>query len=208
MFRMKLAAVVCGLAVVGVAQSSSAAEAANSAVPISNSEHWNEYEREAVRIATEFTAAWDVGDAEKAASYVGKNFQYRGDPSENFMRGRDTFYKRLSRAAGTPPAGAAAQAGAPARTATTRPPVGTPGSGSLGKLDITEIYAVGDWYDTVVLMLRVDTSQMGGKEMVMPVATMLRIGKGKIQEWLDAPTIKWDMAPANLTDCAGSMCDE
>jgi hypothetical protein len=63
---------------------------------LSDSRQWNEYEREAVRIATEFTAAWDMGDTQETASYVGKNFESRSDPSYGVVRGRDAFLKRIS----------------------------------------------------------------------------------------------------------------
>jgi hypothetical protein len=184
-----LVAAICGLAVLGAAVPSWAA----APQPISNSKQWNQYERDAVKVVTDFIDAWDRGNAEKALSLVGKNFQFRGDPSEGFARGREEFRKSVTRQFHEVAPGVAP---------------GSPGTGGLGRQEIKEIFAVGDWYDTTVLVLRVDTSTVKGKHMVMPVAATYRVAKGKIQEWLDAPTIKWDIAPANLPDCAGSPCDE
>jgi len=45
-------------------------------------------------------------------------------------------------------------------------------------------------------MPRVDSSKVRGRTTVMPVAVTLRIAKGRMQAWLDAPVIKWDIAPA------------
>jgi limonene-1,2-epoxide hydrolase len=193
-FRVcRFVAAACGLAVIAAAAPASAAKPAPE--PISNSKQWNQYERDAVKVVTEFIDAWDRNDVEKALSLVGKNFEYRGDPSAGFSRGRETFKTtQLTRVVRDEPAGGL--------------PPGSPGSGSLGRQEIKEIYAIGDWYDTTVLVLRVDSSKVRGKDMVMPVAATYRVAKGKIQEWLDAPTIKWDIAPPTLTDCAGSPCDE
>jgi limonene-1,2-epoxide hydrolase len=195
----RLAAAACGLAVLGAAAPSWAATPAPdapapAAEPLSNSAQWNQYERDAVKVVTDFIDAWDRNEVDKALSLVGKNFEFRGDVSAGFSRGRDNFNTTNMKPMFRDAAG-------------TLPP-GTPGSGSLGRMEIKKIYAIGDWYDTTVLVLRVDTSMVRGKKMVMPVAATYRVAKGKIQEWLDAPTIKWDIAPPNLTDCAGSPCDE
>jgi len=37
-----------------------------------------------------------MGDTQETASYVGKNFEYRSDPSYGVVRGRDAFLKRIS----------------------------------------------------------------------------------------------------------------
>ena len=196
----QIVAAACGVAVLGAAAPSWAATpaaAANPAPapePMSNSSQWNEFERDAVKVVTDFIDAWDRGNVEKALSLVGKNFEFRGDPSAGFSRGRDALKKNMTHVVRDEPPGGM--------------PPGSPGSGGLGRLEIKKIYAVGDWYDTTVLVLRVDTSMLRGKKMVMPVAATYRVAKGKIQEWLDAPTIKWDIAPPNLTDCADSHCDE
>lgn len=196
----RLVATACGLAVFAAAAPAwaaapaPAADPAPASEPISNSKQWNQYERDAVKVVTDFIDAWDRNNVEKALSLVGKNFEYRADPSAGFTRGRDAFQKYATHVFRDEPPGGM--------------PPGSPGSGSMGRLEIKEIYAVGDWYDTTVLVLRVDTSTVRGKHMVMPVAATYRVAKGKIQEWLDAPIIKWDSAPANLTDCAGSNCDE
>jgi len=196
----RLAAAACGLAVFCAAAPSWAAAPAATAdpvsapEPISNSSQWNQFERDAVKVVTDFIDAWDRGNVDKALSLVGKNFEFRGDPSAGFSRGRDALKMNMTRFVRDEPAGGA--------------PPGSPGSGSLGRQQIKEIYAVGDWYDTTVLVLRVDSSVVRGKKMVMPVAATYRVAKGKIQEWLDAPTIKWDIAPPNLSDCADSPCDE
>lgn len=196
----RLVAAACGLAVLGAAAPSWAAALAPASKPapapepISNSGQWNEFERDAVKVVTDFIDAWDRGDLEKALSLVGKNFEYRADPSAGFSRGREAFQKHFSIISRDDPPGGM--------------PPGSPGSGGLGRQEIKEIYAIGDWYDTTVLVLRVDSSKVRARDMVMPVAATYRVAKGKIQEWLDAPTIKWDIAPPNLADCAGSPCDE
>jgi limonene-1,2-epoxide hydrolase len=196
----RLVAAACGLAAFGAAAPSwsaapaPAAQPAPAPEPISNSKQWNQFERDAVQVVTEFIDAWDRDNVEKALSLVGKNFEFRGDPSAGFTRGREAFKKVISnKFRDEPPGGFAPNA---------------PGSGGLGRQEIKEIFAVGDWYDTTVLVLRVDSSSVRGKQMVMPVAATYRVAKGKIQEWLDAPTIKWDMAPKNLSDCADTPCDE
>jgi limonene-1,2-epoxide hydrolase len=188
----RLVAAACGLAVFAAA--ASAADAKPAPEPFSNSKQWNQFERDAVNVVTDFIDAWDRGNVEKTLSLVGKNFEYRPDPSLGFTRGRDAFRKYVTHIFRDEPPGGM--------------PPGSPGSGSMGRQEIKKIYAVGDWYDTTVLVLRVDTSMVRGKQMVMPVAATYRVAKGKIQEWLDAPTIKWESAPPDLTDCAGSNCDE
>jgi ketosteroid isomerase-like protein len=148
--------------------------------PLSNSQVWNEQERAAVQLAEQWVAAWAAGDVQKAASFMAENFEFRGDPSEGFTRGRDAYLHQLTRLGRAP---------------------------KPRRMDITEIFAIGSWWDTTVTFLRVDHDTVGGKALDMPVAVTLRIKNGKIQEWLDSPTIKWDIAPPNLSDCANTSCE-
>jgi limonene-1,2-epoxide hydrolase len=60
---------------------------------------------------------------------------------------------------------------------------------------IESIYAVGSPLDALVLVERVDTFNLQGKEISTPMAAYFRVKNGKILEWLDTPLKELPPAP-------------
>jgi hypothetical protein len=146
----------------------------------------NQYERKAISIVRDWTAAFASKDAEKAASYMEDNVQFRVDPSDpGFSKGRDVAVKLIRRLVGVDVAPPAA-GGAPAR-----PPM------EFGAVKLQQIYAIGGPAEVVVIVRRLDDLKINGKALSIPVGAFYRVNPqdGKIQEWLDAPLIPTNAGP-------------
>lgn len=150
--------------------------------PRSNSTVWNEQERAAVRVAEEWVAAWNTGDPQKVAAFMAQNCEFRGDISEPLQRGRQAFIELVSKFIN-----------------------------SFRGIKLTEIYAVGGPWDTFVLLKRIDTVQFSKSDKLtdVPVATLLRVRDGKIEEWLDSPIVDVTPLAPGLSNnhCANSPCE-
>ena len=83
-------------------------------------------ERKAISVVREWTAAFASKDADKAASYMKDNVQFRVDPSDpGFSKGQDTARNLIKQLVGggppPPPAGSAAGPPRPRLEAMSRP---------------------------------------------------------------------------------------
>jgi limonene-1,2-epoxide hydrolase len=145
-------------------------------------------ERKAISVVREWTAAFANKDADKAASYMADNVQFRLDPSDpGFSRGRDAARNLLRRLVGgdfpPPPAGGAAVPPRPRM--------------EFGSIKLEQIYAIGGSNEVVVIVRRIDELKLNGKAMSIPIGAFYRVDPkdGKIEEWLDDPLIKVGMGP-------------
>jgi len=146
----------------------------------------NQYERKAISVVRDWTAAFASKDVEKAASYMEDNVQFRVDPADpGFSKGRDVAINLIRRLVGldVPPPPAA---GAPAR-----PPM------EFGAVKLQQIYAIGGSDEVVVIVRRLDELKINGKALSLPVGAFYRVNPhdGKIQEWLDAPLVRPNLPP-------------
>ena len=127
----------------------------------------NDDERQAVALINEWVVALLARDAEKAASYMDENCQYRDDPFQTTLKqGRSHLLediKILLR--------------------------------GLTGMKIESAYAVGSHKDTLVLVRRLDTFTLNGKQISTPIGAYFRIRDGKILEWLDTPLKELPPAP-------------
>lgn len=149
----------------------------------------NPYERKALSVVRDWTAAFANKDADKAASYMEDNVQFRIDPSDpGFSKGRDVARNLIRRLVGadTPPPPEGGAAATPARPRM-----------EFGAIKLRQIYAIGDSNEVVVIVRRIDELKLNGKAMSIPVGAFYRVNPkdGKIEEWLDAPLIRVSMGP-------------
>jgi limonene-1,2-epoxide hydrolase len=129
----------------------------------------NEYERAAIKLVLDWTAAFAARDAAKVRSYMDDNAEFRLDPTERTLsQGQEALQKTLDMI--------------------------LPGIGGIKTL---RIYAVGGPHEVLVISDRIDDFTMGGKKMAIPIGGFFRVNPQthKIEEWLDAPLIKVDMPP-------------
>ncbi len=137
----------------------------------------NRYERQAMQVVRNFTTAYDHKDADKAASYVEDNIEFRGDPSDkDFQRGLDALRNFVA-----PPGGGL-----------TGPPGQPSMKVSLGEMKISQISAIGGPGEVNVITRRIDHLTINGKEMTIPVSSFFRVSAmdGKIEEFFEVPLIK------------------
>jgi limonene-1,2-epoxide hydrolase len=127
----------------------------------------NEDENRAIALINEWIAALLAKDAEKAASYLAENCQYRDDPFQTTLKqGRAQALvdiKMLLR--------------------------------GLTGMKIESAYTVSGDKDTLVLVRRLDTFTLGGKQVSTPMGAYFRIQNGKILEWVDTPLKELPPAP-------------
>jgi limonene-1,2-epoxide hydrolase len=123
-------------------------------------------EQQAVAIVNLWVAALVAKDAEKAASLMDEECQYRDDPFQKELKnGRAQLLQDLKRLLR-----------------------------GLVSMRIQDSYAVGGQKDDVlVLIRRVDEFDLSGKRITMPMGAYYRVRNGKILEWLDTPLA--DMPP-------------
>jgi limonene-1,2-epoxide hydrolase len=117
-------------------------------------------EKQAVAIVNSWVAALVAKDAEKAASLMDEEIQYRDDPfQKELKRGHAQLLQDLKRLLR-----------------------------GLISMRIQDSYAVGSQKDDVlVLVRRVDELDLGGKHITIPMGAYYRVRNGKILEWLDTP---------------------
>jgi hypothetical protein len=148
----------------------------------------NTYEQAAIKVVSDWTAAWQAKDPDKMASLVTDDIKFRLDPSEaTFRQGRERFLCQMRRMAG--------------------------GGGGLGGLVIKNpsYQAIGDKVYTLVIQRRTDviqappggrggaTGAAGGPDGAgraagpppglagdIPVGAFFVVKNGKIAEWLDS----------------------
>ena len=137
----------------------------------------NSYEQAAIKVVSDWTAAWQAKDPEKMASLVTDDIKFRLDPSEaTFRTGREKFLCQMRRMAG--------------------------GGGGLGGLVIKNpsYQAIGDKVYVLVIQRRTDVLQGRGAapggaagaagpppELAgdIPVGAAFVVKNGKIAEWVD-----------------------
>jgi len=144
----------------------------------------NSYEQAAIKVVSDWTAAWQAKDPDKMASLVTDDIKFRLDPSEaTFRTGRERFLCQMRRMAG--------------------------GGGGLGGLVIKNpsYQAIGDKVYVLVIQRRTDVLQAppGGRggaaggpggagraaglppELAgdIPVGASFIVKNGKIAEWVD-----------------------
>ena len=129
----------------------------------------NQYERTAIQLVLDWTAAFAARDAAKVKSYMADNAQFRLDPSERTLsQGQEALQKTLDMIL-------------PA----------------ISGIKTLRIYAIGGPQEVLVVSERIDDFNMGGKVMAVPIGGFFRVNPQtrKIEEWLDAPLIKLDLPP-------------
>ena len=133
----------------------------------------NTYEQAAIKVVSDWTAAWQAKDPDKMAQLVADDIKFRLDPSEGtFRKGRAMFLCQMRRMAG---------------------------GGGLGGLIIKNpsYEAIGDKVYTLVIQRRTDVLQgRGGAGRAaepppglagdIPVGAFFIVRDGKIAEWLDS----------------------
>ena len=143
----------------------------------------NTYEQAAIKVVSDWTAAWQAKDPDKMATLVTDDIKFRLDPSEGtFNQGREKFLCRMRGMAG--------------------------GGGGLGGLIIKDAtyQATGDKVFVLVIQRRTDVLQgrggapgaaggPGGAAPAapppglagdIPVGAFFVVKNGKIAEWLDS----------------------
>jgi ketosteroid isomerase-like protein len=172
--------VMCGITLGAVAAFGVATRAAAQSQP---SRPLNAYEQAAIKVVSDWTAAWQAKDPDKMASLVTDDIKFRLDPSEaTFRVGREKFLCQMRGMAG--------------------------GGGGLGGLVIKNpsYQAVGDKVYVLVIQRRTDMLQAAGRggapgaaggpggagrglppELAgdIPVGASFIVKNGKIAEWVD-----------------------
>jgi uncharacterized protein (TIGR02246 family) len=117
-------------------------------------------ERAAVALVKQWFAAWQTGDPDQIASpsMVSDDIQFQGIPSEPHEKGRDALRQHVARLGG-------------AKSITVTDAVAM--SGSSGGV--------------VLLTKRLLTLAIGGKSITTPIAALIWVKDGRIQEWEDFP---------------------
>jgi limonene-1,2-epoxide hydrolase len=127
----------------------------------------NQYERVAIQVVRDWTAAFAARDAAKVKSYMADDAEFRLDPTEHKLsRGHEALQKTLDMIL-------------PA----------------IGGIKTLRIYAIGGPNEVLVISDRIDDFNMGGKKLTVPVGGFFRVNPNtrKIEEWLDAPLIHVDL---------------
>jgi hypothetical protein len=128
----------------------------------------NKYERIAIQVVLDWTAAFAAKDKAKIASYMDDDAEFRLDPTEReFKSGK-------------------------AALATTLDMI----LRSVVGVKTRRVYAIGDAKEVLVIVDRVDDFDFGnGKKTVVPLGAFYRVNPQtrKIEEWLDAPLVKIDL---------------
>jgi limonene-1,2-epoxide hydrolase len=127
----------------------------------------SDYERRAIALINDWASALIAKDADKAASYLDENCQYRDDPFQ------------------TTPKQGRTQALADIKILLR----------GLKSMKIETAYAIGSATEVLVLVRRVDTFALNGKEISTPLGAYFRVREGKILEWLDTPLVAMPPPP-------------
>ncbi len=175
MWSAAVASVVAGTFIVGgrlaLAQAPSARAAAL-------------YERRAADSARAFIAAFGAKDADRAASYLEEDAQFRMEVAlnRNIETGRENarqqmhqLFDRLSRRAQSD-AGARVQG---------------------GNIELVQTEAIGGSKEVLVITRRIDHVTINGRPLDLPVGSFFRVNgqTGQIEEWLDIPLVAFDRNP-------------
>ena len=142
---------------------SASAAAADKVKTIAN----NEYERTAIQVVLDWTAAFAAKDAAKIKSYMEDDAEFRLDPTERTLgQGKVELQKTLDKI-----------------------------MPSIGAVKTLRVYAIGGAKEVLVISDRVDDFNMGGKTLKITVGGYFRVNPQtrKIEEWLDAPLYKTDL---------------
>jgi limonene-1,2-epoxide hydrolase len=127
----------------------------------------SEYNQRAIALIHDWANALIAKDAEKAASYLDENCQYRDDPFQTTLKqGR-------------------AQALADIKILLR----------GLTAMKFEAEYAVGSPKEVLVLVRRVDTFTLNGKSISTPMGAYFRVRDGKILEWVDTPLAEMPPPP-------------
>ena len=153
---------------VALAVASASAQAADKADKMTTAGN-NEYERAAIQVVLDWTAAFAAKDAAKIKSYMEDDVQFRLDPAERTLgHGKEELQKTLDKIL-------------PA----------------IGGIKTTHVYATGGAKEVLVIAERIDDFNIGGKTLKVDLAAFFRVNPQtrKIEEWLDAPLYKIDLPP-------------
>ncbi|HTR39693.1 MAG TPA: nuclear transport factor 2 family protein [Bryobacteraceae bacterium] len=115
-------------------------------------------ERAAIELVRQWFAAWQTGDPDKIASatIVGDNIVFQGTPTEPVRMGRAALRKHVARLRGAK------------------------------SIEVTQATAIGGSSGTTVVLLKRNlTLSINGNEITTPIAALVRVEGGKVQEWRD-----------------------
>lgn len=148
---------------VALIAASASAEAADKVQTVAN----NQYEKIAVQVVLDWTAAFAARDAAKLKSYMEDDAEFRLDPTERALGlGKVELQKTLDKI-----------------------------MPSIGAVKTLRVYAIGGAKEVLVISDRVDDFNMGGKTLKITVGGYFRVNPKtrKIEEWLDAPLYQTDL---------------
>ncbi len=142
------------------------------------------YEQRAADTARGFIAAFGAQDADKAASYLEDDAQFRMEVAlnRNIETGRENarqqmhkLFDRLSHR--------------------TQGDTGPRVQG--GNIQLVQTEAIGGSKEVLVITRRIDNVTINGRPLHLPVGSFFRVNgqTGKIEEWLDVPLIAFDRNP-------------
>jgi limonene-1,2-epoxide hydrolase len=129
----------------------------------------NEYERVAIQVVLDWTAAFAARDAAKVKSYMEDDVEFRLDPTERDLgHGKAALQKTLDMI-----------------------------MPAIGAVKTLRVYAIGGAKEVLVISDRVDDFNIGGKVLKVTIGGYFRVNPQtrKIEEWLDAPLYKIDLPP-------------
>ncbi len=129
----------------------------------------NEYERVAIQVVLDWTAAFAARDAAKVKSYMEDDVEFRLDPAERDLgHGKAALQKTLDMI-----------------------------MPAIGAVKTLRVYAIGGAKEVLVISDRVDDFNIGGKTLKVTIGGYFRVNPQtrKIEEWLDAPLYKIDLPP-------------
>jgi ketosteroid isomerase-like protein len=115
-------------------------------------------ERAAIDVVRQWFAAWQTGDPDKIASatIVGDNIVFQGTPTEPVEMGRAALHEHVARLRGAK------------------------------SIEVTQATAIGGSSGTTVVLLKRNlTLSINGNEITTPIAALVRVEGGKVQEWRD-----------------------
>lgn len=129
----------------------------------------NDYERKAIAVVHDFTAAFLTKDVQKTASYMEQEVEFRVDPSNPaIMKGQELLQKMMKVM-----------------------------MSNLLDIKTEYIYAVGDSKEVLVIERRIDGFDVEGKRISVAVGGFYRVNpeSGKIKEWMETPLVPVNFAP-------------
>ena len=146
------------------------------------------FERRAEDTVRAFIAAFGAQDADKAASYLEDDAQFRMEVAlnRNIETGRENarqqmhqLFDRLARRT---------QGNAGARV-------------QGGNIELLQTEAIGGAKEVLVITRRIDHVTINGRPLDLPVGSFFRVNgqTGQIEEWLDIPLIAFDRNPPPAT---------